>query len=86
MNKLFGQNIYLGQSEQRIFSVFIFIRNLVPFQASVKKKKKNTREASHLTIMIPTIQTLSKLFQLVLTVDRIEKISSCIFQLFCSFC
>ena len=60
MKKDFGQRMHLGQSEQRIFSVLYFTRNLVPFQASVKKQ--NSREASHLTIMIPTIQTLSKLF------------------------
>ena len=60
MNKLFGQFI-LDNRNNEFFQFYIFIRNLVPFQASVKKKK-NTPEASHLTIMIPTIQTLSKMF------------------------
>ena len=60
MNKLFGQFI-LDNRNNEFFQFYIFIRNLVSFQASVKKKQ-NTCEASHLTIMIPTIQTLSKLF------------------------
>ena len=60
MNKLFGRNVILDNRNNEFFRFYIFIRNLVPFQASVKKQ--NTREDSHLTIMIPTIQTLSKLF------------------------
>ena len=50
----------LDNRNNEFFQFYIFIRNLVPFQASVKKQ--NTREARHLTIMIPTIQTRSKLF------------------------
>ena len=31
MNKVFGQRMHLGQSEQPFFSVLYFTRNLVPF-------------------------------------------------------